>query len=89
MSTATNDVMSLNLHYKYAVKVDNLFITKNDEGQWFLSNDEKVAEARWDVRGALAVYEQYIKEKWNPRLGAKPAPSVVKVHRPQRLHHWW
>jgi hypothetical protein len=81
--------MTLNLHYKYAIMVGTRWVSKNDEDKYYLSSDEKDAEARWDMRGALAIKDRYVYATWNKTMGDKPIMEVKKIHRPQRIHHWW
>lgn len=81
--------MSVNLHYKYAVRIGVKWITVNDKDKYDLTSDQKKAATRWDIRGALGIQERYLKAAWNLTMGDKPTMVVVKVHRPQIIHHWW
>ena len=91
MTAAANDTMTINnLHYKFAIKMKGGYIAVNSEGTYYITSEEKKAEARWDIRGALAIKERYITATWNKTMDEdKPTGEVVEVYRPQRFNHWW
>ena len=81
--------MAVTLHYKYAVRIGTQWVSIDDKGKYRLVGEEKNAETRWDIRGALGIGDRYIKAVWNVTMGEKPAFEIQKVHRPQRIHHAW
>ncbi len=81
--------MTLDLHYKYAIKIGKKWVSKNKEEKYYLSSYEKNAETRWDVRGARGIQERYLSATWNVTMGDKPVMVIQKIHRPQRIHYWW
>lgn len=89
MSYPKKDNMTLNLHYRYAVKTQSLYIALDEEGKYSLTSDKDKAEARWDMRGALGIRERYLSATWNITMGDKPEFEITKIHRPQHIHHWW
>ncbi len=80
--------MSVNLHYKYAVNIGTQWVAVNDKGEYRLVGEEKDAETRWDIRGALGIGDRYITAAWNVTMGDKPTFVIKKVHRPQRIQQW-
>jgi hypothetical protein len=85
----THDVSTLDLHYKFAVKVGPSWVSMDENGKYYLSAKEAAAETRWDIRGAQGIGERYMKANWNVTMGDKPVMVLEKIHRPQRIHHWW
>lgn len=81
--------MTLNLHYRYAARTRGMWVTVNDKGEYDLTSDKKKAEVRWDIRGALGIKDRFINATWNVTMGDKPVVEIEKIHRPQRIHHWW
>lgn len=89
MKSLQKDNMTLNLHYKYAVKVGPSWVAIAENGTYYLSSKEETAETRWDIRGALGIGERYLNGNWNVTMGDKPEFKIKKIHRPQYIHHWW
>lgn len=83
-------LMSIKLHWKYAVKIESRWVSLNEESDnYYLSSYRKNADTRWDIRGAKGIYERYIAQTWNKTMGEKPVMNIVKIHRPQRLNLVW
>ena len=82
-------LMTIKLHWKYAVKIGSQWVALNENGTYYLSSYKKNAETRWDIRGAQGIKERYISNVWNTSMGEAPVLNIVKIHRPQRLNLVW
>ena len=82
--------MSIRLHWKYAVKINSRWVAVDDDGNYYLTSYRKIADTKWDIRGAKGIYERYIAGHWNKTMGTeKPEMNIVKIHRPQKLNLVW
>ena len=77
------------IHWKYAVKYNSFWVAQDDEGKLLLTQNEVDAETRWDIRGAIALRNRYIKEQRNVTMGNKPDLVIEYTHRPQRINTEW
>ena len=79
----------MDLHHKYAVKIRHMWVSENENGSYSLVTTEKDAVTRESRRGAITLGRQFLKSNWNVTMGEKPELKIVKVHRPQLIHHAW
>lgn len=80
----------MDLHHQYAVKFNTgYFISKTEKDGYGTTRVEAEAHTCWSRAGAARIFNDYIKKKWNKTMGDKPIFEVIKVHRPQLIHHAW